>query len=486
MKPFRVFSFTLGVIILLGLIAAVFPSEGIAIGKLTLYFPTLEEMIPGKNDDEESVDITQIIAQQQSLDSLINVIKVDSTNTEDSIAPADFEKLKALVHKIEFPADNNHVLDPFFKALQNQTKSSLIRVMHYGDSQIEGDRITSFLRSRLQKKFGGYGVGLLPVLQPYDFSFSIRQSNSDNWLRYTLNGRIDTNVRHNNYGALGSFSRFTPLVPIAGAEKSNAWVQFDKSNISYSNTRKFKRIRIFYGNATDSVGIKIYQNDSLLLSDTLRRSLLPAIYSYNFKQAVSNARIVFEAKTSPDIYGVSLESTTGVAVDNIGLRGNSGTIFTKINKQSLGAMYQALNVKLFILQFGGNVMPYIKSDKEAENYGRWFYSQLLRIKSVQPGASILVIGPSDMSIKVKDKYVSYEYLEKVRDELKKAAFNAGAAYWDMFEAMGGKNSMPSWVAAKPALAAPDYTHFTSKGVTVVSNMFYNALLLEYNNYKGSE
>ena len=33
--------------------------------------------------------------------------------------------------------------------------------MYYGDSQIEGDRITSYLRQTLRKEYGGTGPGLV-------------------------------------------------------------------------------------------------------------------------------------------------------------------------------------------------------------------------------------------------------------------------------------------------------------------------------------
>ena len=65
-----------------------------------------------------------------------------------------------------------------------------------------------------------------------------------------------------------------------------------------------------------------------------------------------------------------------------------------------------------------------------------------------------------MSMKERNRYVSYPNIEKVRDALKQASFSAGAAYWDMFEAMGGRNSMPSWVFAQPPLASTDFVHFT--------------------------
>jgi lysophospholipase L1-like esterase len=49
--------------------------------------------------------------------------------------------------------------------------------------------------------------------------------------------------------------------------------------------------------------------------------------------------------------------------------------------------------------------------------------------------------------------------------------------------MGGKNSMPSWVSANPPMAAKDYTHLSPRGARIVSEMLYNALVFEYNNYK---
>jgi len=49
-----------------------------------------------------------------------------------------------------------------------------------------------------------------------------------------------------------------------------------------------------------------------------------------------------------------------------------------------------------------------------------------------------------MSIKDKDKYVSYPNLENVKKLSKVLAFRAGAAYWICTKAMGGENSMSAW------------------------------------------
>jgi lysophospholipase L1-like esterase len=66
--------------------------------------------------------------------------------------------------------------------------------------------------------------------------------------------------------------------------------------------------------------------------------------------------------------------------------------------------------------------------------------------------------------------------------LKKAALSHDVAFWDMFEVMGGKNSMPSWVAANPPLAGPDYIHFTPKGARKVAELFYKSLREDYDKY----
>jgi lysophospholipase L1-like esterase len=100
------------------------------------------------------------------------------------------------------------------------------------------------------------------------------------------------------------------------------------------------------------------------------------------------------------------------------------------------------------------------------------------LKQLNPHTSFIVIGPSDMSHKVNGRFITYKLLPLVDSEMKKAAFKAGIAYWDMYEAMGGYNSMPSWVNAIPPLAITDYTHFTTRGAKLIANMFYNALMIE--------
>ena len=357
--------------------------------------------------------------------------------------------------------------------------------MHYGDSQIEGDRITSFIRNKFQVKFGGSGPGLRPALQPYDYIFSAVQENSENWKRYPIYGKVDSTVTHDRYGVMGAFSRFAPPVndslPFVDSVFYEAELSIAKSDISYTKTQQYKNLRLFYGNAKRPVKFDLIVKGEIFISDTLAVSDY-SVFETPLPDSVSQVSIKFSGFDSPDVYAIELAEKNGIIVDNIALRGSSGTIFTKTDYVHSLKMYNDLNPGLFILQFGGNVMPYIKDQEAIDRYGRWFKSQINRLKSMCPETSIIVIGPSDMSTKVKDQYLTYEHLPAVVDALKDAALSSGCGFWDMYSAMGGLNSMPSWVNAEPELARPDYVHFSPRGARLIANMFYNALIFEYNNF----
>jgi hypothetical protein len=74
-------------------------------------------------------------------------------------------------------------------------------------------------------------------------------------------------------------------------------------------------------------------------------------------------------------------------------------------------------------------------------------------------------------------------VEKVRDALRNAAFESGPAFWDMYTAMGGQNSMPSWVFADPPLASGDFVHFNHRGAKTIAQMFYNSFAFEYHRFE---
>ncbi|NQX92812.1 MAG: hypothetical protein HRT74_11940, partial [Flavobacteriales bacterium] len=176
---------------------------------------------------------------------------------------------------------------------------------------------------------------------------------------------------------------------------------------------------------------------------------------------------------------MNLHSGGGLKFHNIAMRGSSGTIFRKINVDQLKYQLDYFKPRLVLLQYGGNSVPYVEDIEQAERYGNWFSSQIKRLKMLMPNAAFIVIGPSDMAQKVDENYLTYPMLEAVRNALKRAAFENGCGFWDIYEVMGGKNSMHAWVTAEPALAGSDHIHFTNKGAKEVAKLFDQALMEQY-------
>ncbi|UCH15358.1 MAG: hypothetical protein JSV22_05170, partial [Bacteroidales bacterium] len=161
MKPVRILLFFLSVFLLLLAVALYFPEKGIKISEnFKLKFFTSEDIFSKKR--VRYADITDIINKNKLLtDSIISELaeNPDDNKTEkfDTIR-ANADSLIKSISKIEYPDNDPEALHSIFKALKNLKNSNkLIRIMHYGDSQIEGDRMTSLIRNKLQNKFGGAG-----------------------------------------------------------------------------------------------------------------------------------------------------------------------------------------------------------------------------------------------------------------------------------------------------------------------------------------
>ena len=495
MKPFQSLIFLLSVAGFLLVIVFIFPSKGIKIGQsFKLQYPNIEELL-GDNLGNESVD-SLINIQLALLNEISNEPNVyvfpDSIKSlldiPIKLSSFHIDTLKTKIQKIEFANNNKTLIHRFFKRISNP--KDVIRVLHYGDSQLEGDRISSFLRNRLQKRFGGYGIGLVSP-KPLVKAFSINQNYSENWLRFPIFGIKEGDTYHKRYGALGVYCRYAPNIPdsvkydsiLKQSEIINAEISFKKSNSAFLKDRKLKNFSIYYANGSEYVLTEVYENDKLLFAKYLNTNTKFSKLDFHFPNTTSNFTVKFSGKDSPDFYAMSLDAEKGVVVDNIPMRGSSGTYFNKMDLSILKKFYDNIDLGMILLEFGGNVIPFIESDQGVKNYEKWFYSQIRTLKRLKPNVPIIVMGVADMSKKEKDKYISYPYIEPVRDAMKRAAFKAGVGYWDMYEAMGGENSMPEWVNSKPKLATDDYTHYTPRGAKMIGNMFFNALMYEYQLYK---
>jgi lysophospholipase L1-like esterase/flavodoxin len=465
---------------MLGFISMVFPEKGICFTeKLCLHYPTFSSLFFEKKDAK--VDITSIINLADEKDKP----KEKSNDTTFTNTEMVADSLVKVATSIQYKNANKSALANFFNALNtinNQEKS--VRILHYGDSQIEGDRISDYLRLKLQSQFGGEGPGLISFM-PVAPSVINKLSWSASWDRYPVFAGKDKRVKHNNFGALAHITRFNNYITITDTTQyKSAWVKIVTSKNGGAKAAAYKKIKLFYGGAQNKTYVELYENGSLNTTDSLNAGGNFNIKEFTLNQSALLQEFKFKGKDSPDFYGVSLEGNKGVMVDNFGLRGSSGTFFNQINYGQLKQFYDYLNSKLIILQFGGNALPYMTTKEQADNFGTYLKAQILTIKKLAPEASILVIGPADMSVKVGANYETHPQLENLRDAIKRNAFETDCAFFDMYNCMGGKNSMLSWV--EQGIGAKDYIHFSSGGARKIAVLLYSSLISDYNTFTKSK
>ena len=388
------------------------------------------------------------------------------------VRAANADSLQKSVYPIQFPNYGSRVLDPFFHTLDELKEGNILRtrILHFGDSQIENDRMTALIRYRLQKMFGGTGSGLVQPIPLYSGSMAYQQEYQGNWLRYTYFRNRDTTISHNSYGVMAAFASVPPPT-------TEGWPMLHYSFNLSRRSGQCDRVKVFLHSYVEGASLVFHVNDTI--SDTIRN--LPAGYSvadYRHVGIIKDLRLYLNFPEGGRLYGLSFESYSGVQMDNIALRGSSGLIFSKMDREQQEAMMHQLAPSLILLQFGGNVVPYMNP----RYYRREFEKELAFFREICPGVPIIVIGPADMSIREKGMFETYPGLEKIRDALKTATLESGFAFWDLYEAMGGYNSMPSFVHADPPLASTDYVHFNGLGINVVAEMFYNSLMIEYQRY----
>ena len=175
--------------------------------------------------------------------------------------------------------------------------------------------------------------------------------------------------------------------------------------------------------------MKVYQDGSLIHEEQLLTDGAQHTVKLSFPNT-PKLKFEFKGKVSPNICGFSLEGDYGVQVSNIGMRGSSGTVFRAMNQTVMKKMYGELNTKLVIMQFGGNSVPFFKDSASVRNFASFFKSQINTVKALNPGAMVIVIGPSDMSQLQDGIYQTYPFIPYCIKQMKKETLNAGGSYWD--------------------------------------------------------
>ena len=462
MKSYKTLLFIALVLAILGGICYVYPKEGLSVGGVDLHFPTLTKIL----NPQRQLDVEAYLARQDSLEAVMQTKQDSLEHYRRQIDSSDI--------RFWFPGGDDTFFDDLFAQLeQTQQTGRTIRIIHYGDSQIEMDRMTNRLRAYMQNRFGGGGPGLVPFatlipslsVSTYGTGALVRQSPFGDTLVVRANG---------NYGPMVQDFR------VAGSASSTITAGSHRS--IDDRLRQFSQFKMIFNNRPGPLTVHFKDRKGLFVSDTSVEA--EGVHAISWHLDTATTSVGISVTGNADIYGIMVDNGPGVAVDNIPMRGCSGHQFTQINRDQLAAAYAQMDVGLIILQFGGNSVPYLRSKKSIDAYCEKMGHQIDRLHQCCPNARILFIGPSDMSTREDGELQTYPFLPEVVASLQHMANAHGAAFWSIYHAMGGEGSMAAWV--DQGLGGADYIHFSQRGVDIMGDRLSKAFDNMYQMYKMRE
>jgi lysophospholipase L1-like esterase len=253
---------------------------------------------------------------------------------------------------------------------------------------------------------------------------------------------------------------------------------FYKGTNYFQHTSAFNTFRLFYSSASDQKAwIVINRKDRRTID--LPASATPAMISVS-SDTIHQVRASFN-RGGLVCFGASLEDETGIYIDNFAIKGNSGLGLRGIPAKNLQAFNSLLQYDLIVLQFGLNVSNSPATD--FTSYIKGMSKLITSLKQSFPGIPILLLSVSDRSTRRQGQFVTMPVIPVLIQAQERIAYENKLLFWNLFEAMGGANSMAAYANAKPALANKDYTHLNFKGGRKVGLSLAKSFIYEVENYE---
>lgn len=326
-------------------------------------------------------------------------------------------------------------------------RSRSVRIAFVGDSFIEGDILVAPFRQALQQRYGGKGVGYVPLTSTVArFRQSIQQRFEGAW-RQTLASKSN------------SRTLFTLSETFATATAS--------ASTSYKLTNA-DRVTLHYVSDTIPVAITYGINGGERQHVELPASH-GALAEYTFPHgAVKQFELATGGGDGTRFYGVCFDGMTGISVDNYSLRGSSGTKLTAVSSALTSQLSRFRPYDLIILSYGLNVL----SPKDNNDSYEWYYDAMAKsiehIQQLYPHATILLMSLSDRATLHEGEIHPLNGVARVLRIQHRLAQRYGLLFWNTHEAMASLGGIKGFV--DKGWAAKDYTHISMAGGTQLAKL----------------
>ncbi len=376
--------------------------------------------------------------------------------------PAFVDTCRAGMTCIEDYSDSAmHGMTNFYRALDElKERPRPVRIAYFGDSFIEADILTADLREMLQKRFGGCGVGFVTITSMTSGFRPTVHHAFGGWASHSIMDSVFFD--RSKQGVSGHY-----FVPRAGA-----YVELRGQNRYASLLDTCQRASLFFLNK-DRLTVSARINRG----ETLTRTFTPTggLQEMTVEGCIGSVRWTVEKADSTLFYGLAMDGTEGISLDNFSLRGSSGLSLRSVPAWMMRAFNEQRPYDLIILQYGLNVAT--ERGRNYDKYVAGMQTTLNHLKEAFPKAGILIVSVGDRDYRTQDGDLrtmpGIKNLVRCQQHL---AADEAVAFWNMFEAMGGEGSMAKMVHAKPSMGNYDYTHINFRGGRHLAGLLYEALM----------
>lgn len=354
-------------------------------------------------------------------------------------------------------------MDYFYRALDKiSVMNRPVRIAYFGDSFIEGDILTKDLRSLLQNRFGGSGVGFVDIASPTaEYRNSIKEV-STGWDSYAVTDKTGFEGGYQGINERYFIPKGMGQISLEGNAHMKAMHQ-DKWEVT-----------TLYFKSSNHMVLLSQLNDDHVQKVNTDASLM-----------VQQIQIRGEAKKAtwliPEgagiFFGIGLDPLKGITVDNFSMRGSSGITLSNIPKDTLLQFASLRSYDLIVLQFGLNVANSKQSNYA--DYGNKIEKVIVKFAQAFPNASILIVGVGDRGERRNTVVTTMPGIKALGYQQQQIAFKTGCSFWNLYQAMGGAGSIAKMADAKPAMANKDYTHINSRGGQFIAQRLFDALMHGY-------
>jgi lysophospholipase L1-like esterase len=357
--------------------------------------------------------------------------------------------------------DPDGVMHNFYQTLRRADEGlGVARILHYGDSHVAADILTGALRGKLQRRFGDAGTGFVLAGKPWHW-----------YTRNGVNSKASEGWRVEGLGrsALTADGEFGLAGLSLTTARANQWLHLQAV---------CSRFDVYLMKQATGGAIDVVLDGQIYERISLQSKTAEPFYVKVEAEEVGTHTLEIRTVTpgAVKVFGIAIETdNAGVVYDGLGINGARAYQLLDWDWRILASNLERRAPNLIIIAYGSNDVG--DADLDLIVYGEKFSHLLNKLHEAAPDAALLVIAPPDRASLLNGKWQTMARMPGLVATQRKAALHSGAAFWNLFQAMGGAGAIERW--HKNSLAQKDRVHLTTAGYKLAAELLYAELLRGY-------